>query len=106
MNPFDEDIPAMHASSSPKDTNQGPLTRSRAKKLQEQVNSFLTDCNFDTSKNVILPKCSILVLLRFTHEDVIGTWPKGQDMVLPKPLRQKSNTDGRPDPGKSDTEGQ
>ena len=60
----------------------GPPTRNRAKKLQEQVNSFLTDCNFDTSKNVILPKCSILILLRFTHEDVEGTWPKDQDTVL------------------------
>jgi hypothetical protein len=40
MTPFqegedDEDIPAVHATSSPKDTNQGPLSRSRAKKLQE-----------------------------------------------------------------------
>jgi len=53
MTPFqegedDEDIPAMHARSSPNATNQGPLTRSRAKKLQEQVNSFLTNCNFYT----------------------------------------------------------
>jgi hypothetical protein len=31
----DEDIPVVHASSSPKDTNQGPLIRSHAKKLQE-----------------------------------------------------------------------
>ena len=78
----DEDIPTVHASLSPKDTNQGPLTRSRAKKLQEQVNSFLTDFNFNTSKNVILPKYSILMLLRFTHEDMKDMWPKHQDTVL------------------------
>jgi len=87
MTPFqegedDEDILVMHASSSTKDTNQGPLTRRHAKKLQEQVNSFLTDCNFNTSENVILPKCSILMILRFTHEDVEGAWPKDQDTVL------------------------
>jgi len=82
MTPFqewedDEDIPKLHASSSInhppsniKDTNQGPLTRSRAKKLQEQVNSFLTDYNFNTSKNVILPKSSILMTLRYAHEDM------------------------------------
>jgi hypothetical protein len=70
------------ASSSPKDTNQGPLTRSHAKKLHEQVNLFLTDCNFNTSENVILPKCPILMMLRFTHEDVEVIWPKGQDTVL------------------------
>jgi hypothetical protein len=87
MTPFQEgedgkDIPAMHASSSLKDTNQEPLTRSRAKKLQEQVNSFLIDCNFNTYENVILPKCPILMMLRFTHEDLEGTWPKDQDTVL------------------------
>jgi len=50
----------MHAHSSPNATYQGPLTRSGAKKLQEQVNSFLRDCNFHTSKNVILSKSSTL----------------------------------------------
>ena len=76
----DEDISTVHASSSinhppsnTKDTNEGPLTRSRAKKLQEQVNSFLTDYNFNTSKNVILPKSSILMLLRYAHEDIEDT---------------------------------
>ena len=92
MTPFqegedDEDISTIHASSSVnrsqyniKDINEGPLTRSRAKKLQHQVNSFLTDYNFNTSKNIILPKCSILMLLRYTHEDMEDMWPK--DMVL------------------------
>ena len=72
----DEDIPTVHdtsnvnnSSSNIKDTNQGPLTRHRAMKLQEQVNSFLTDCAFMTSKDVILPKCSTLVVLRCTHEE-------------------------------------
>jgi hypothetical protein len=78
----DVDIPAMHGSSRPKDTNQGSLRRSRAKKLQEQVNSFLTNCNFYTSENVMLPKCPILMMLRFTHEDVKGTWLKDQDALV------------------------
>jgi hypothetical protein len=117
----DEDILAMHATSSPKDTNQGPLTRSRAKKLQEQVNLFLTNYNFNTSKNVILPKCPILMMLRFTHEDVEGTWPKDQDTVLQnsyvkkvtraddrtqrKVMQIESNMDGQSDPGKSNADG-
>ena len=101
MTPFqegedDEDIPAVHVSSSPKDTNQGPLTRSHAKKLQEQVNSFLTECNFNTYENVILPKCHILMMLRFTHEDVEGTWPKDQDTVLQNSsIRKVTRTDDR-----------
>jgi hypothetical protein len=116
MTPFqegkdDEDIPTVHGSSSIshppsniKDTNQGPLTRSRAKKLQEQVNSFLTNYNFNTSKNDILPKCSILMLLSYAHEGM-------EDMVLQNGsvrkvarmddrtnlLLGKSNTDRRPD---------
>jgi hypothetical protein len=68
----DEGIPMIQASSSikhppsnMKDTNQGPITRRRAKKLQEQLNSFLTDYNFNTSKNVILPKIFTLMLLRY-----------------------------------------
>ena len=76
LSQIDEDIPTVHDTSnvknSPsniKDTNQGPLTRHRAKKLQEQVNSFLTNCAFMTSKVVILPKCSTLVVLRCTHEE-------------------------------------
>ena len=47
-----------------------------------QVNSFLTDYNFNTTKNVILPKCSILMLLRYAHENMEDTWPKDQDTVL------------------------
>ena len=64
MTPFqegddDEDMPAM----------QGPITRSRAKKLQEQVNSFLTESILNTNENFILPKCSILLVLRHIHEE-------------------------------------
>jgi hypothetical protein len=72
----DEDISAIRASSSDNHspsnmniTNPGPLTRSRAKKLQEQVNSFLIDLNSNTCENVILPKSATLVVLRKIHEE-------------------------------------
>jgi len=58
-----------HPPSNLKDTTQGPLTRSYAKKLQEQVNSFLIDFNFNISENIILPKCSILIVVRNTYEE-------------------------------------
>ena len=74
--PGDEDIPIVHASSSInnsssniKNTNQGALTGSRAKKLQEQVNLFLSNLNFNTSENIILPRCSTLVVLRNTYQE-------------------------------------
>jgi hypothetical protein len=40
----------------PININQGPITRSRAKKLQREVNSLLAEINFNMSKNVILSK--------------------------------------------------
>jgi hypothetical protein len=62
------------------------------------------------------------MMLRFTDEDVEGAWPKDQDTVLQhssigkvtwvddqtqeKVTRMTSNTDGRPNQGKSDAEGQ
>ena len=71
---------------------QGPITRSRAKKLRQKVNSFLTEYEFIKNKNFILPKCSTYVLLRFTQEGgatgpkeishtkekMVGTWKLNQ----------------------------
>ena len=76
-----------------KDTNQGPLTRCRAKKLQEQVNSFLTNCAFITSKDVILPKCSTLVVLRCTLKKEHQIGPKrALDQIGPPVRTTKINS--------------
>jgi hypothetical protein len=111
----DEDISTVHASSSInhppsniKDINLGPLIRSHAKKLQEQINSFLTDYNFNISKNVILPKCSTLMLLRYAHEDMgdtvlqngsIGKVARADNRTQGKVTQIKSSMGRRPDPG-------
>jgi hypothetical protein len=58
----DKDIPTMHASCIHDPTMQ--------------VNSFLIDFNFNISKNVILPKCSISMLLRFTQEATLPGYMK------------------------------
>jgi hypothetical protein len=52
----------------PININQGPITRSRAKKLQQEVSSLLAEINFNISENVIQPKCSTLVVLRYICE--------------------------------------
>jgi hypothetical protein len=52
----------------PININQGPITRSRAKKLQQKVNFLLAEINFNIFENVILPKCSTLVVLRYICE--------------------------------------
>ena len=49
--------------------NIGPITRSRAKKLQQEVNALLSKIHFNINENYILPKSCTLVLLRFTKED-------------------------------------
>ena len=47
----------------------GPITRSRAKKLQQEVNALLCEIHFNINENYILPKSCTLVLLRFIKED-------------------------------------
>jgi hypothetical protein len=42
---------------------QDPITRSRAKKLQQEVNYFLAEINFKIYDNVILPKVVLLLSL-------------------------------------------
>ena len=49
--------------------NIGPITHSRAKKLQQEVNVLLCESHFSINENYILPKLCMLVLLRFTKED-------------------------------------
>jgi hypothetical protein len=44
------------------------MTHSHTKKLQQKVNSILAEINFNISENVILPKCSKLVVLRYICE--------------------------------------
>jgi hypothetical protein len=55
----------------PININHGPITRSRAKKLQHEVNFLLAEINFNISENVILPKCSTLVVLGYICERVV-----------------------------------
>jgi hypothetical protein len=51
---------------------QGLITRSRANKLQQEVNSLLTKSDYNANENFILPKFSTYVLLRFTHKGATG----------------------------------
>ncbi|TVU07089.1 hypothetical protein EJB05_47129, partial [Eragrostis curvula] len=50
-------------------TRVGPITRSRAKKIQQEVNPFLASHTLNIDENYVLPKSRTLLLLRFTHED-------------------------------------
>jgi len=47
----------------------GPVTRSRAKKLQQEVHALLCEIYFTINDNYILPKCSTLIVLRYIEEE-------------------------------------
>ena len=54
-----------------------PITRSRAKKLQQEMNALLYEIHFNINENYILPKLCTLLLPKFTKEGDKNT--KGED---------------------------
>ena len=51
---------------SPTQVFDGPITRSRAKKLHQEVHALLYEFQLNTNANFMLPKSCMLILLRFT----------------------------------------
>jgi hypothetical protein len=50
------------------DLRTGPITRARAKLLEQQVNSLLIEYNLFTYENFILPKSLHVCMIRFVAE--------------------------------------
>ena len=73
---IDEDMP-MVTQVTQKQVQEGPIMRSWAKKLQQEVNALLCEIHFNINENYILPKLCTLLLLRFSKEDDKNT--KGED---------------------------
>jgi hypothetical protein len=61
--------PTMPSTTTPAQVFKGPITRSQAKELQQEVNALLCEAHLNINENYILPKSSTLLLLRFTKED-------------------------------------
>jgi hypothetical protein len=55
--------------SSPTQVFDVPITRSRAKKLHQEVHTLLYEFQLNTNENFMLPKSCMLILLRFTKEE-------------------------------------
>jgi hypothetical protein len=55
--------------SSPTQVFDGPITRSRAKKLQQEVHALLYEFQLNTNENFMLPKSCMLILFSFTKEE-------------------------------------
>jgi hypothetical protein len=80
----DEDIPKLVPSSplnddqtivakkvSTDDIRIGPITRARAKLLQEQVNLFLVEPDVFINEKFILPKSWCVCIFRFEEEGIV-----------------------------------
>ncbi|XP_073355047.1 uncharacterized protein [Aegilops tauschii subsp. strangulata] len=72
----DEDIPGSprlssqpSSEASTKKIYLGPMTRSRAKQIAQEVNALLAYHNSNDHENFILPKSRVLILLRYNVED-------------------------------------
>ena len=80
----DEDIHTLDTSSPHDDDHQaaakkfndeiriGPITRARAKILEQQVNSLLIESEYFVNENCLLPKSLFVCILRFVEEEGIA----------------------------------
>jgi hypothetical protein len=62
-------MPAPTASPTTFPISNGPITRSRAKKIQQEVHTLLYEFQFNTNDNFMLPKSCMLILLRYVEEN-------------------------------------
>jgi hypothetical protein len=61
----------------PDDLRTGPITGARAKLLEQQVNSLLTEYNLFTNENFILPKSFHVCMIRFVAKASITRGGEG-----------------------------
>jgi len=62
----------------------GPVTPSRAKKLQQEVHRLLCEIHFNINENYILPKCCTLIVLRYIEEEKDESDPEERTIISPR----------------------
>jgi len=62
----------------------GPVTRSRAKKLQQEVHALLCEIHFNIYENYILSKCSTFIVLRYIEEEKDESDPEERTSASPR----------------------
>jgi hypothetical protein len=90
-------MPAPTASPTTFPISTGPITRSQAKKIQQEVHALLYEFQLNTSDNFMLPKSCMLILLRCMeeshqdedHEAGIGKNPRHSAMPFGKDISAK-----------------
>jgi len=68
----------------PSQVIDGPVTRSHANKLQQEVHALLCEINFNINENYILPKCSTLIILRYIEEEKDESDPEERTSASPR----------------------
>ena len=66
----------------------GPITRSLAKKLQQEVHTLLCEIHFNINKNYILHKCCTLIVLRYIEEEKDKSDLKNGPVQVPKEVKK------------------
>jgi hypothetical protein len=64
---------------SPTEALTGPITRSRAEKIGQELHTLLYEFQLNTNDNFMLPKSCMLILLRFTKEEGHNTSRANQE---------------------------
>ena len=67
-----EDAPAVAKKVQSNEIRIGPITRARAKLLEQQVNLFLNEPDVFINENFILPKSLYVCMIRFMGEEGIA----------------------------------
>jgi len=62
----------------------GLVTRSRAKKLQQEVHALHCEIHFNINENYILPKCSTLIVLRYIEQEKDESDPEEWTSASPR----------------------
>jgi len=68
----------------PSQVIDGLVTRSRAKKLQQEVHALLCEIHFNVNENYILPECSTLIVLRYIEEEKDESDPEERTTASPR----------------------
>jgi hypothetical protein len=79
----------------PDDLGTGPITRARAKLLEQQVNSLLIEYNLFTNENFILPKSLHVCMIRFVAEASRGGEELHEDNHKMVPIISESTREER-----------
>jgi hypothetical protein len=73
----------------------GPITRARAKLLQQQVNSLLAESDIYCNENFIQPKSLFICMIRFIGEEGVRGSEEMQHMEHNVVIKQESTREER-----------